>query len=161
MGDTSPDHKLVSVVNFPSRNLLFWVHGNDVIRETVWKSEAVPAISKRLPARPFVMACRSLCGYDLHCVHPTCLYCHIRRTYFGKLPNPLSIQVVQFRLGRFAYTLFIRRGRRFATIRNILILGCLRIAKFSLGRLPAFQARLRGRDLIMWACLTTSEALAS
>jgi len=164
VGDLSLEstHNLASVANFHSRNLLFWArNGKDVRVETVWKPQGIIAAQRRLPRRRFVFPCRSLCGYDLTWPHPTCwAFCRIRRTYYGKLPNPLAIEVVQFRLGLFAYTLFPRSGRRFATIRNILIVGCFRVARFALGPLPAFQARLRGRNLIMWACLTTSEALA-
>jgi hypothetical protein len=48
-----------------------------------------------MPSRPFVMACRPLCGFDLRYLHATCLlHCRIRRTHYGLMPRVQELESV-------------------------------------------------------------------
>ena len=75
----------------------------------------------KLPRRRFAPPCRSLCGFDLHRWHVTCLFsCLLRRVHYGKMPAKIPVQ---------GYTLWIHRERRFERVKGILLKRCLTIAE--------------------------------
>jgi hypothetical protein len=93
--------QVVAVRKYQSRNLIFWGHiPEDWKGKTRWnhvkliETEFTPPYA-RMPLRPFVMACRCLCGYDLKRIHTTCwLLCRIRKCYYGKMPLVNELKAV-------------------------------------------------------------------
>lgn len=121
-----------------------------------------PAGFPTFPRRRFAMACRPLCGQDLHWPHPTCwASCRFRRVYYGKMPARMAIHMLQLQMGRFQYLLRVLDRRRFARIKDVLIRLCLTVAKVAYGPSPMYYTGYRGRNLVVWGCLTTSEILAN
>lgn len=100
-----------------TRNLILWQDDEGRLAvETVWKPEGIRQRARDLPKRPFAMACRPLCGFDLKRPHLTCITgCRIRRVYYHKLPdiNPLD------RVVRFEFRVLKRR--RFARLKDLLM----------------------------------------
>ena len=96
-----PALQSVATRNYPSRRLTLWGHKpEDFEGKLRWdhvkliETEFTPPF-QRMPKRPFVMACRPLCGYDLHYPHATCwLHCRIRRTYYGLMAKVQELEVV-------------------------------------------------------------------
>jgi hypothetical protein len=121
-----------------------------------------PAGFPTIPSRPFVMACRPLCGFEwLRYPHPTCwAFCRLRRVYYGKMPAHLAIHIVRLQLGHLPYSLLIQTHRCLARIKDVLIGLCFTIARSAYGS-SMYYTGYRGRNLVVWACLTTSEALAN
>jgi len=75
----------------------------------------------KLPHRRFAPPCRSLCGFDLHRWHLTCLLsCLLRRVHYGKMPAKIPVQ---------GYTLWIHKGRRFEPVKQLLLKRLLTIAE--------------------------------
>ena len=75
----------------------------------------------KLPRRRFAPPCRSLCGFDLHRWHLTCLLsCLLRRVHYGKMPAKIPVQ---------GYTLWIDRGRRFERVKALLLKRVMTIAE--------------------------------
>jgi hypothetical protein len=78
-------------------------------------------------------ACKKLCGHNLRRPHLTCLYCRIRRLYYGKLDEK------KYHYNRFMglvmppsysnYVLIIDNNRRFARVKDILLKYVLTIAE--------------------------------
>ena len=67
----------------------------------------------KLPRRRFAPPCRSLCGFDLHRWHLTCLLsCILRRVYYGKIPAKIPVQ---------GYMLWIVKGRRLECVKAPLL----------------------------------------
>jgi hypothetical protein len=97
-----------------TRNVLYLRRDGKWTATTYWKPDGILAASRRLPKRPFVMACRALCGFDLKFPHPTCWTgCRIRRTWYGKLPETIEIdRIIQ---------IAVIKNRRFAHIKDILL----------------------------------------
>jgi hypothetical protein len=84
--------------------------------ETVWKPEGIRQRARDLPKRPFVMACRPLCGFDLKRPHLTCITgCRIRRVYYGKLSDTIELDRIEF------YELRVLKRRRFNRLKDILM----------------------------------------
>jgi len=98
---TPPALQSVAIRKYRSRELIFWGHvPEDWQGKTRWdhvkliETEFTPPY-RRMPRRPFVMACRPLCGYDLKRIHTTCwLHCRIRKCYYGKLPLVNELKAV-------------------------------------------------------------------
>jgi hypothetical protein len=75
----------------------------------------------KLPHRRFAPPCRSLCGFDLHRWHVTCIFsCLLRRVHYGKLPAKIPVQ---------GYTVWIHKGRRFECVTQALLKRVLTIAE--------------------------------
>lgn len=75
----------------------------------------------KLPHRGFAPPCRSLCGFDLHRWHVTCVFsCLLRRVHYGKLPAKIPVQ---------GYVLWIHRGRRFERVKQALLKRLLTICE--------------------------------
>jgi len=75
----------------------------------------------KLPPRRFAPPCRSLCGFDLHRWHLTCLLsCLLRRVHYGKMPAKIPVQ---------GYVLWIHRGRRFERVKTALLKRVMTIAE--------------------------------
>jgi len=75
----------------------------------------------KLPHRRFAPPCRSLCGFDLHRWHVTCIFsCLLRRVHYGKLPKKIPMQ---------GYTLWIVQGRRFESVKRALLKRLLTICE--------------------------------
>jgi len=66
-------------------------------------------------------ACRSLCGKSLRRPHFTCLFCRLRRAYYGKMSNKIEVT---------AYLLLIRRDRRFAKVKAVVLKRLLAICEW-------------------------------
>lgn len=66
------------------------------------------------PSRKAVggFACQQLCGLTLHRPHLTCLFCRIRRVYYGKMPRENRVYV---------YVVLISEERRFKLLKNAAI----------------------------------------
>ena len=75
----------------------------------------------KLPRRRFAPPCRSLCGFDLHRWHLTCLLsCLLRRVHYGKMPAKIPVQ---------GYVLWIHQGRRFERVTRPLLKRWMTIAE--------------------------------
>jgi hypothetical protein len=75
----------------------------------------------KLPRRRFAPPCRSLCGFDLHRWHLTCLLsCLLRRVHYGKMPAKIPVQ---------GYVLWIHKGRRFERVKQVLLKRLMTIAE--------------------------------
>jgi len=75
----------------------------------------------KLPRRRFAPPCRSLCGFDLHRLHLTCLLsCLLRRVHYGKMPAKIPVQ---------GYTLWIVKGRRLECVKAALLKRLLSICE--------------------------------
>lgn len=75
----------------------------------------------KLPRRRFAPPCRSLCGFDLHRWHLTCLLsCLLRRVHYGKMPAKIPVQ---------GYVLWIHQGRRFECVTRPLLKRWMTIAE--------------------------------
>jgi len=75
----------------------------------------------KLPRRRFAPPCRSLCGFDLHRWHLTCLLsCLLRRVHYGKIPAKIPVQ---------GYVLWIHKGRRFESVKGTLLKRVMTIAE--------------------------------
>jgi len=75
----------------------------------------------KLPPRRFAPPCRSLCGFDLHRWHVTCIFsCLLRRVHYGKLPGKIPVQ---------GYTLWIHKGRQFERVKTALLKRVMTIAE--------------------------------
>ena len=75
----------------------------------------------KLPRRPLAPPCRSLCGFDLHRWHLTCLLsCLLRRVHYGKMPAKIPVQ---------GYVLWIHRGRRFEPVKRVLLKRLMTLAE--------------------------------
>jgi hypothetical protein len=75
----------------------------------------------KLPRQRFAPPCRSLCGFDLHRWHVTCIFsCLLRRVHYGKLPAKIPVQ---------GYTLWIVKGRRFESMKQALLKRLLTICE--------------------------------
>lgn len=100
-----------------SRNLILWCDDEGRLTvETVWKPEGIQRRAREMPKRPFAMACRPLCGFDLKRPHFTCITgCRTRRVYYGKLPNVNELDKVV----RFEFRVLKRR--HFARLKNLLM----------------------------------------
>lgn len=106
----------VGVRKYRSRTQIFWGHIPEEWKGKLrWdhvkliETEYTPPYA-RMPSRPFVMPCRSLCGLDLKRVHVTCLlHCRIRRGYYGKLPRVAQLRAV--------WTIAPDLSRRFGKVR--------------------------------------------
>jgi hypothetical protein len=119
-------HELLGVRNYHSRNVLYWHGPEGVFIETVWKFDGIQKRAQQLPARPFVMACRALCGLDLRRPHLSCLLCNIRRTYYGLQPQRRKVHVHMIN-----YKPFHDVGRDFPeTIRYFCFKAAISIAEF-------------------------------
>ena len=116
-------NRLLIAVMGVTRNLMLWQRPDaSMFMETVWKPQGIVNRLRIIKSRPFVMACRPLCGLDLHYAHLTCFTsCRIRKGYYGKLSNPLEIERV--------YLLSVRKGRRFARQKDILLKAFASIAE--------------------------------
>ena len=104
-----------------THNLLFWKEEDGTLTvETVWKPGGIQRAAKKLPPRPFTMACRPLCTKDLHRVHMQCVTgCRMRRTYYGKLPTTNKIDYVLRVTDTFVVTVIKRR--RLARAKDLLL----------------------------------------
>jgi len=58
------------------------------------------------------LPCKVLCDKNLRRFHFSCLFCRIRRCYYGKLKGNLDLV---------CYVLMIQRVRKFATLKNLLL----------------------------------------
>ena len=75
----------------------------------------------KLPRRRFAPPCRSLCGFDLHRWHLTCLLsCLLRRVHYGKMSAKIPVQ---------GYVLWIHKGRRFEGLKTALLKRVMTIAE--------------------------------
>jgi hypothetical protein len=75
----------------------------------------------KLPRRRFAPLCRSLCGFDLHRWHVTCIFsCLLRRVHYRKMPAKIPVQ---------GYTLWIHKGRRFEGVKQALLKRLLTICE--------------------------------
>jgi hypothetical protein len=112
------DDDVTIAAQMRTRNLLIIRRNGKWTQTTYWKPDGILAASRQLPKRPFVMACRPLCGHDLKFPHPTCWTgCRIRRVWYGKLPATIEIERV--------FQIAVIKHRRFAHIKNILLLKSL------------------------------------
>jgi len=99
--DAPPTLQSVGVRKYRSRTQTFWGHiPRDWKGKLRWEhvklieTEFTPPYP-HMPSHPFVMPCRSLCGFDLKRVHTTCwIHCRIRRAYYGKLPKVAQLRAV-------------------------------------------------------------------
>ena len=99
--ENPPALQVVAVHNYRSRRHIFWGHKPEGFEGNVrWdhvkliETEFTPPYP-HMPVRPFSMACRPLCGYDLRRSHTTCwLFCGIRRVYYGLLPKVRELEAV-------------------------------------------------------------------
>jgi len=109
--------RLLQTLMGRTRNLILWCDDEGRLTlETVWKPEGIRERARDLPKRPFAMACRPLCGFDLKRPHLTCIAgCRIRRVYYGKLPNTIELDRIEF------YELRVLKRRRFNRLKDILM----------------------------------------
>ena len=121
--------QIVSVENYRTRNVILSFddelrdgHQVGLQAETVWKISGIAEAQRALTPRRFVMPCRQLCDQNLKRVHFTCaltylgMGCRIRRTYYGKLPNPYPLENALIILKRLGYPY-----RRFARLKDFLL----------------------------------------
>jgi hypothetical protein len=108
----------IDVINSPTHNLIYWSDGT---LERIWKPEGIRAKQQSLPARKFVMPCRSLCGFDLKRPHVPCFaYCRLRRTYYGKMPERIKVKRI---------ALYVREDRHLAPVKDALLKAVMTVAE--------------------------------
>lgn len=122
----------LTTYSFATRDLIIYrTEDNRALVETRFKPENFP----RFKPRPFVMACRSLCGMELKRVHLPCVtFCRIRRVYHGKLPALNELEEIHTIMmpkdGHLApYMIFVLKCRRFAAAKRILFRWMVRFAR--------------------------------
>ena len=122
----------LTTYSFASRDLTIYRDGrNRCFIETRFKPEGLP----HFKPRPFVMACRALCGMELKRVHLPCVtYCRMRRVYYGKLPALNEVEEIYTIMipkdGCLApYMLFILKNRRLAAVKRALFRWAVGLAR--------------------------------
>jgi hypothetical protein len=96
-----PALQSVATRNYPSRRLTLWGHKPENVTGNLrWnhvkliETEFTPPF-QQMPKRPFVMACRPLCGLDLKYPHTSCwTACRIRRAYYGLMAKVQELEAV-------------------------------------------------------------------
>lgn len=115
--------RLLQTLMGRTHNLILWSDDDGKLSvETVWKPEGIRRRAQELPRRPFVMACRPLCGMDLKRPHLTCITsCRIRRVYYGKLPNINQLErIVELR---------VMKHRRLAPLKDAIMKEALTLVE--------------------------------
>ena len=67
------------------------------------------------------MPCQSLCGHNFKRFHLTCMFCRLRRVYYGKMPNKIRVT---------PYLLLIWKDRKYAKIKNVLLKKLLTLCEW-------------------------------
>lgn len=75
----------------------------------------------RLDAKTGGFACQNLCNKSLRRPHLTCLFCRLRKAYYGKMPEKIEVT---------PYLLLIRRERSFAQFKAVLLRKLLVICEW-------------------------------
>jgi len=80
------------------------------------------------------LACRKLCGYDLRRPHFSCMYCRVRRWFYGKMDKNKYHYNAQMRIVMpgdcTTYVLFIDNGRRLKNVKAQLLKRLLTICEW-------------------------------
>ena len=66
------------------------------------------------------MPCQSLCGHNYKRFHLTCMFCRLRRVYYGKMPSKIRVA---------PYMLLIWKDRKHSKIKNLLLKKLLTICE--------------------------------
>ncbi|MGA3191994.1 MAG: hypothetical protein ABSD73_05705 [Candidatus Bathyarchaeia archaeon] len=87
-------------------------------------------LSDLLPKMP----CRTLCGHPLQRYHWSCMYCRVRRFFYGKMDPKIyhynSLMRLVVPADQTTYVLFIDDRRRNAKVKSILLKACLELAEW-------------------------------
>lgn len=79
-------------------------------------------------------ACRKLCGYDLKRIHFSCLFCRIRRFFYGKMDKKQYHYNKCMRIVMpqdcTQYILFIDNKRRWASVKAAILKRLLTICEW-------------------------------
>jgi len=79
-------------------------------------------------------ACRKLCGYKLRRPHFTCLFCRVRRYFYGKLDRRRyrynSLMRVVLPMDRTTYVLFIDNKRHLASVKALVLKRLLTVCEW-------------------------------
>ena len=78
--------------------------------------------------------CKKLCGHDLRRPHLSCLFCRVRRFYYGKMDRQKyrynSLMRIVLPEDRTTYVLLIDNQRRFARVKAIVLQRLLTICEW-------------------------------
>ena len=79
-------------------------------------------------------ACRKLCGYKLRRPHFTCMFCRVRRFFYGKLDRKKYHYNSKMRIvmpeDRTTYVLFIDNKRHLANVKALVLQRLLTVCEW-------------------------------
>jgi hypothetical protein len=79
-------------------------------------------------------ACRKLCGYKLRRPHFTCMFCRVRRFFYGKLDRSQYHYNSKMRIvmpeDRTTYVLFIDNKRHLANVKALMLKRLLTVCEW-------------------------------